>query len=137
MRLVLDSNVIIAAFAGRGLCHGLVESCLDNHDVFIGEFLLSEVSKNLQKKIKLPSRMIQEILTFLNAHAEIIKPQDVEPGTCRDPNDLPIIGIALAAQADYLITGDEDLLVLKKVGGTSIVNPRSFWELLTASKPKR
>jgi putative PIN family toxin of toxin-antitoxin system len=136
MKLVLDSNVLIAAFAGRGLCHGLVESCLDNHDVFIGEFLLAEVSRNLQKKIKLPARMTQEIVAFLRAHAELVKPQVVLPGTCRDPNDLPIIGIALAAHADYLVSGDDDLLILKKTGSTIIVTPRQFWEILSAERPK-
>lgn len=136
MKLVLDSNVIIAAFAGRGLCHGLVESCLDNHDVYISEFLLAEVSKNLQKKIKLPVKMVQEILVFFRAHAELVEPIAIPAGTCRDPNDLPIIGMALAARADDLISGDEDLLVLKKISGTSIVNPRQFWEILSADKPK-
>jgi putative PIN family toxin of toxin-antitoxin system len=135
MKLVLDSNVIIAAFAGRGLCHGLVESCLENQDVYIGEFLLAEVSQNLQKKIKLPVKMVQDILAFLRAHAQLVEPQSILAGTCRDPNDLPIIGIALAACADYLISGDKDLLVLKKMSGTTIVNPRQFWEILSAEKP--
>ncbi len=43
MRLVLDSNVIIAVFATRGLCHALFEYCLENHKVIVCEEILAEL----------------------------------------------------------------------------------------------
>ena len=53
MRVVLDSNVIVAAFASRGLCESILELCLDSHEVVLSEGLLAETRKNLSKKIKL------------------------------------------------------------------------------------
>jgi predicted nucleic acid-binding protein len=45
MRIVLDTNVIVAAFAARGLCADVFEVCLENHTIIISEFILSEVEK--------------------------------------------------------------------------------------------
>ena len=50
-------------------------------------------------------------------------------GVCRDPEDDHIIALADSARANYIITGDEDLLILKRYGSTQIVTPRQFWAL--------
>jgi predicted nucleic acid-binding protein len=50
--------------------------------------------------------------------------------TCRDKDDLPVLGTALAGQADYLVTGDKDLLALGEFHSTVILNPRSFYDRL-------
>jgi putative PIN family toxin of toxin-antitoxin system len=45
---------------------------------------------------------------------------------CRDPKDNKFLDVAIASYADYLITGDDDLLVLKVIGNTTIITPRAF-----------
>jgi predicted nucleic acid-binding protein len=50
-------------------------------------------------------------------------------GVCRDPEDDRILGWALAGEADYLVPGDEDLLVMKQFKAIRIITPRDF-ELL-------
>lgn len=47
---------------------------------------------------------------------------------CRDPKDNKFLDLALASNAEFLITGDEDLLVLKNIGKTEIITPREFIE---------
>jgi putative PIN family toxin of toxin-antitoxin system len=127
MRLVLDSNVIIAAFAARGLCQALFEYCLENHEIFLCRAMLDEIDRALIHKLGVPRKIAAEVSSCLNASAVLVDPASVEPGLCRDKSDLAVIGTALAAQADYLITGDQDLLSLRKYERTKIVDPRSFW----------
>jgi predicted nucleic acid-binding protein len=54
MKVVLDTNVIIASFAARGLCHAVFELCLDRFEIVISSFLIAEVTPNLSKKFRLP-----------------------------------------------------------------------------------
>ena len=65
MKVVLDTNVIVAAFAARGLCAELFKVCLSKYEIILSEYILLEVSKNLTKKIKLPQAIVEEILHFL------------------------------------------------------------------------
>lgn len=131
MRIVLDTNVIIAAFAARGLCKDVFEVCLSQHTLITSEHILSEVEEKLSKKLKMPANIASSITKYLMEHAEMVEPEKVPKGTCRDQNDLAVLGTALAAKADVLVTGDEDLLVLKNFSETKILSPRQFWQLLS------
>ncbi|MDH5203347.1 MAG: putative toxin-antitoxin system toxin component, PIN family [Nitrospirota bacterium] len=129
MKAVLDTNVIIAAFASRGLCAELFEVCLVDHTIVISEHILSEIQKKLIEKIHLPQSTDQNIIDYLRSIAEIFEPEHVE-SVCRDKDDNKIIGTALAGSARFIITGDGDLLSLKKYKGVRIINPREYWSLL-------
>ena len=54
MKIVLDSNVFIAAFATHGICHLLVEVCLLDHRVHLSDFILGEVEEKLEQKNQAP-----------------------------------------------------------------------------------
>ena len=127
MRIVLDSNVIIAAFAARGLCNVLFEYCLESHNLVLCEEILGEVIEKLKNKIRLPDSIVQKIDIYIRTHASIVSPEIVDPDVCRDKNDLMVLGSALAGQADYIITGDKDLLTIDIFQGIKILEPRSFW----------
>ena len=128
MRVVLDANVLIAAYAARGLCEAVLEHCISTAELFLTEEILGDVREKLIRKIKLPRHDTDKIIEFLRLYTTIIKSERVPVSACRDPDDVNILGAAQAANADYLVTGDDDLLVLKKFGATRIVNPRSYWE---------
>lgn len=130
MKLVLDSNVIIAAFASRGLCHSLLETCLFDHTIFLSDDLINEIINKLGKKLKLPDKIIGEIISFLKNHSEIVSPQPLEKSICRDQDDDHVISLAISTNSDYIIFGDNDLLILKKCKSIQILNPRDFWNLL-------
>lgn len=127
MKIVLDSNVIIAAFAARGLCNALFESCIGNHDIILCEEILSEIAKNLKGKIHLPDAVIRQILQLLRSHATIVTPHKVDRKVCKDKKDLMVLGSAIAGNADYIITGDKDLLNVGRIQDVKIVDPRTFW----------
>ena len=130
MRVVLDTNVIIAAFAARGLCSEVFEVCLTNHTIVTSEHILLEVEKGLVKKIHLPGNITASIIDYLRDIAEIFEPQHIEDSACRDIDDSKIIGTAVSGNARLIITGDDDLLTLKKFMKIDIVTPREFWNRL-------
>ncbi len=130
MRLVLDSNVIIAAFAVRGLCHALFEYCLEGHEIILCEEIIEEVARNLRKKIKVPGSLISEIESYLRESTLIENPIPVQEGVFEDESDLPVLGVAAASGSSYIITGDKALLSLKKYEDIDIISPRSFWEII-------
>lgn len=130
MRVVLDSNVLIAAFAARGLCESLVEVCLSDHEIIVSEHLLGEVQRNLTVKIKLPVGIIQDIISLLRDRGTLMTPDFVSMDACRDADDIPILGLAQAATADCIVTGDKDLLVLGRFGTIPIYSPRRFADSL-------
>lgn len=130
MKVVLDANVIIAAFAARGLCEALMEVCLNEHEIVLCDDLFDEILRNLRLKIKLPENIVGDIGELLREHAKIFNPAPLPSNVCRDPDDIKILGLAIASNADYIVTGDKDLLVLKKIQGIPILNPRSFSDIL-------
>jgi putative PIN family toxin of toxin-antitoxin system len=130
MKIVLDANVIISAFAARGLCESIMEVCLSEHEIVLSDALLDEIMRNLRLKIKLPKNIIDSIGEFLREHVNISIPVPLTSKICRDPDDIKILDLALASNADYIVTGDKDLLVLKSFQGIQILNPRSFSDIL-------
>ena len=70
---------------------------------------------------------ISEISAIVSeAASEILHNLGPIPDICRDPNDDMIIACAIDAAADYIVTGDEDLLILKRYKDIVIINPRNF-----------
>jgi uncharacterized protein len=126
MKIVLDANVIVAAFASRGLCESIFELCLSEHELILCEDLLNEIARNLQRKIKLPATMVHTVKEFLQEHATMFNPVLLPQDACRDADDIKILGLAIASNADYIVTGDKDLLTLEKYTAIPILSPRSF-----------
>ncbi|MBM3713583.1 MAG: PIN domain-containing protein, partial [Actinobacteria bacterium] len=64
-KVVLDTNVIIAAFTARGLANSVFELCLDKCEIIISEYIINEVSDKLTRKLKVPTGIVNEIISFL------------------------------------------------------------------------
>jgi putative PIN family toxin of toxin-antitoxin system len=126
MKIVLDASVIVAAFAAHGLCEAVFELCLDSHQILISTDLIDELKAALRKKIKLPAETVESITALIRENATMVVPAPIPKDSCRDPNDLHILGLVAAGEAEYLITGDNDLLVLEKFRGCRILSPREF-----------
>jgi len=129
MRVILDTNVILAAFAGRGLAHAVFELCLNKHEIIISEHILSELQKNLRKKIEMPKDKVQRIIEYLREFCTISRYKRLDKMVCRDADDVKILGLSEVAKPDYIITGDTDLLTLKEFHSIPIITPREFWEI--------
>ncbi len=128
MKVILDANVVIAAAASRGLCEAILELGLEHHHLILCEGILDEIEEKLRIKIKVSAPVIAEYLKILRNNAQILQPEKVEKGICRDPDDLMILGLVAPGNAGAIVTGDKDLLVIKIFKKARIVTPRSFWE---------
>lgn len=127
MKVVLDSKVIVAAFATHGVCHELFEYCLKNTTFLCSDYISDEVERILIQKIKVPAKKSSEIIQYLKNQTQWIIPEQITIEKLRDPKDLMVVSTALSAEADYLITGDKGILVLKRLKNTVIISPRDFW----------
>ncbi|MFW6143225.1 MAG: putative toxin-antitoxin system toxin component, PIN family, partial [Desulfovermiculus sp.] len=72
--------------------------------------------------------VVAEYLQLLRSNAEILTPSAVDPKSCRDPDDLAILGLVSPGNVQAIVTGDQDLLVLGSYKGASIITLRDFWE---------
>ena len=126
MKVVLDTNVLLAAFAARGLCEAVLEVCLASHEIVLCEHILTELRRALRRKLKVPAAHADEIVAFLREHVALVRPAKVPARACKDRSDLPILGALEAAGADCLVTGDAGLLDLGEYHGAPILSPRAF-----------
>jgi putative PIN family toxin of toxin-antitoxin system len=136
MILVLDTNVLIAAFIAKGSCHTLVEKCLRAHSCVTSEFILNELKEKLTQKFKYSQEDITAVESLLRTRMCVVEPVTLEINVCRDPNDDIILGTAIAGNATCIVTGDKDLLVLKKFGTIDILSPSEFEAYETQFDPE-
>lgn len=131
MKAVFDTNVLIAAFVADGLCSRLLTRARKGHfKLFACPCIFLEFRRILAKKLKASPEEVKQALEILSeALAGVVEPQEEVRDVCRDKDDDQVLACARAAGADFLVTGDEDLLVLERFGDVRIVRPREF-ELL-------
>lgn len=130
MRIFLDTNVLVSAFASRGLCAEVVEVVLLDHHLIIGRAVLRELEKALCEKVSLSVARSAEIVEFVSSEATQVV-QQAEPAIANvDAADALVLGEALAGHADLFVTGDAALLRVASVDALKIVSPRQFWEVL-------
>jgi len=131
VKAVFDTNVLIAAFLTEGICAKLlIRARRRDFDMILCDGILQEFKRVLKKKFAASPHEMSEALIILSAAAqEILGQTDSIAPICRDPDDNLILACARDAVADNIVTGDEDLLILKNYEGISILNPREFEKL--------
>jgi putative PIN family toxin of toxin-antitoxin system len=127
VKVVFDTNVLIAAFLTEGLCSGLlIRARKQAFNLVLCDYIIQECEGILTKKFKLSSTDIATISDMVaEAAYEILHELHPIPCICPDTDDM-IIACAGDATADYIVTGDEDLLIIKKYNDIQIINPRNF-----------
>jgi putative PIN family toxin of toxin-antitoxin system len=133
LRIVLDTNVLIAALMADGLCRDLVCRGVLTHDFCTSEVLLNELADTLHRKFGVTANDVLWLVEH-RARATIVKPAALPTPICRDSDDDVVLATAIAAQAQVIVTGDNDLLSLRKYEGISILSPRQFLEHLDRVK---
>lgn len=126
MRIVLDTNVLIASLISRGKCYSLVEHSLEVHEIISSEFILNELSEKLQKKFKYDIEDITEALSIFRAKMQIVTPSKLERQVCRDIDDDWVLATALEGKAHCVVTGDKDLLAIAQFRNIDIIAPIDF-----------
>lgn len=116
----------------RGLCADLFEACLVEHDCATSAPILEETERALRRKIRLPAPRAAAIRQFLEERLRLVKPAAVDGATCRDRDDIAVLGTACAAKADCIVSGDQDRLELGNFSDIPILRPRELWDRLSS-----
>ena len=131
MRAVFDTNVLVAAFVSEGVCSKLlIRARKRQFHLFISDFILQEFERVLVRKLRVPRDEAKEAVRLVSEAASVILPHPrLDEPVCRDTKDDHILACSMAAEANYLVTGDADLLDLRSSRDTLIVSPRDFESL--------
>ncbi len=127
MRILLDTNVLIAAFIARGTCSEVLEHCARNHTLVSSKPLFQELDEKLAGKFGFTRKETREVAALLRGKTEMVEPVTLDQPVCRDPDDDVVLATALAGACDCIITGDKDLLVLERFRQIPILAPGNFW----------
>jgi putative PIN family toxin of toxin-antitoxin system len=134
VRVFFDTNVVLAAFATRGLCADLFAQVLLEHELMVGETVIRELRSKLRSKLKLSKNAIDEIEALLRDQTVVKTPTEHLSLGISDPDDEWIVAEAMAGEADILVTGDATLQTLAKRAPLPIVPPRGLWERLRGAE---
>jgi putative PIN family toxin of toxin-antitoxin system len=133
MRVVLDTNVLLSAlaFPDSKPDHVLQSVRRGEVELFLSAFILAELERILRDKFRFTKRQTDERVTLIRRMATLVEPTERIALVAAKDDDNRILECAVAARADYLVTGDkEHLLPLRSIGTTQIVTPAAFLELL-------
>ena len=128
-RLVVDTNVLISWLIGKRLRELDVLLVAERFQLCFSTRALAElaeVTRRPKMRKYFTLARAEENIERLGRVALVLKREPKVVPICRDAKDDFLLALAKAAKADLLITGDDDLLVLKKYGRTRIVTPASF-----------
>ena len=124
MRIVIDSNVWISAllFGGnpRKVFQAVVQNC---HIIVVSDELIAETRRVVAQKFPDFVDDLEALLVALAPRINYARIGHLDIQVCRDPDDDKIIATAVAGQASSLVSGDKDLLVLKKYQKVNMVTP--------------
>jgi predicted nucleic acid-binding protein len=124
---------VLSAVATRGICADLMNLVLAEHELVLGETVLSELGRVLNRKMGIPKVVIAELDAFLRQRATVIPKPDQPVETALDAADAAVLTEA-AAGADVLVTGDQQLLELQHPP-VPMLSPRGLWDHLRGSSP--
>jgi uncharacterized protein len=138
IRAVLDTNIIISALLWGGLAQQIFNAARDERFVaLLTGVLLVELTTTLSRD-KFAEQLIRRKLTVdsiieqYRAAVLFVDPAEVPADVVRDPKDQAVLACAVGGQADFIVSGDKDLLVLSSYKNIAIVDARQFLERLSA-----
>jgi len=132
MRLILDTNLWISFLISSK--YEKLDELLFNEKckLLFSQELLEEfvtVAKRPKLKKYISRDELEDLLETIDEVAEIVNVTS-EISQCRDPKDNFLLSLAIDGKADFLLTGDKDLLVLKKIGNTEIKTISEFFDII-------
>lgn len=134
MRVFLETNALVSAFACRGIRADLFELVLLDHELISGRNVLRAPAAALRSKIRLAKAHADAIVEFVAAeaafHSEHAEPEDADA----DADDALVRAEALGGRSGVFVSGDAALLRLGALGAMRVLSPRQFREALHESR---
>jgi len=142
MKVLLDTNIFISYLLSKregGTIRCVVEACFLRTEVkliFPNE-LRAEILSVWERKPRLqkviPRQRLESVLLQVQGVAEVPDAIKEIGQYTRDPKDDYLIAYGLIEQADYLVSGDEDLIILRQIRNLLIISPSEFLQILEAT----
>ena len=130
MKVLFDTNVLISAFLTRGQTFDIIKDAFYKHEVYYTDYVLGEFEKTLAKKFFQLSNKSKDLAVFvLKKYLTQGVSASKTEAICRDPHDDQVLADAVANHIDVIVTGDKDLLDLKKHKRIRIISPNEYWNL--------
>jgi len=133
VRIVADTNILISGLLWPGAPASFLDAAwARSFHLLTSEELLAELEEvlsrpHLESRLRNRGRTAAEVTAKVRLFATLVLPAKLEaPIELRDLKDLPVLGCAVGGQAQAIVTGDKDFLVLKEFQGIVIVTPRVF-----------
>jgi putative PIN family toxin of toxin-antitoxin system len=123
--VVFDTNVLVAALVAKGLCYEALQRALAGETLVSSAGLLDELERTIRGKFQ-PGPASRAFLADLKRLVTVVEPSPLATPVSRDRDDDLVLATALAAHAEAIVSGDLDLLVLKRYKGIQIWTPREF-----------
>ena len=128
IRVIVDTNCWISFLIGRRLSRLVDLLSNERIQLVLCNELLEEI-RDVTSRPKFakyfPKEDVESLIEFMQLIGEVFDPQQ-QVAICRDEADDYLLALAIEAKANYLVTGDQDLLVLQKIGTCRIVDASSF-----------
>lgn len=130
--IVLDTNVLLSGTAYPNSIPGKIVSAWrgGSLEIILSQYILDEVQRvlpRLNHRLGWSNLEIRDFVDSLAFLADLVDPVQAAEPLLRDEADQPVLGTFLATNANFLVTGDKDLLALSVL--YSIVTPAKFWQL--------
>lgn len=135
MNVVLDTNVIVSGLLWKSRTKVLFDLVDERKIKLCLTFkILNEVERvlnyhHIRKQLNSIGLTAAEILGYLLQVSKIYPDIEIKADIV-DQSDKIFLGVVFASNAEYLITGDKHLLILKSFQGTKIIKPRKFLEII-------
>ena len=130
LRVVLDTNVMVSGLAYPNSIPGRIVAAWRQGaiDVALSRFILDELRRvlpRLNHRLNWREADFADLIDTLAFSVDLIEPVPLADDIVADAADIPVLGTLLAGRADYLVTGDQDLLALAE--SYPIITPAEFW----------
>ena len=138
MRAVIDTNVLLSGLLWRGPPNGLLQHVRVGTVLLVSSpSLLAELAEVIKRAkfdaiLDRTGTSRERLLADVRRLAEVIEPPPLAQPVCRDPDDDHVLALALAANADLIVSGDNDLLSLGNFEGIPIIGPAEAVVLIEA-----
>ena len=132
LKVVLDSNILISALISKGVAHDFIYKLINKDvQIVISDYIVTEVNEVLTRKKFQDKQILYTLWNLIQKDVTIVKIKStITKVILRDPKDHPILQTAIKSKAEFIITGDEDLLSLKSWGKIIITNMKDFEKLI-------
>jgi putative PIN family toxin of toxin-antitoxin system len=130
IRVTPDTNVLVSALFHDGNERGIIQAAIRGRvRLILSMEIIDELIRVLEKKFNADPELTRDYVLRLSEHSDIVMARRLSSALVRDREDAKIIECAHSGHSDYIISGDRDLLSLKRYQQTKIVSPSELLSL--------